>query len=121
MILEYVQRFLTLFLLMKILLYLVPRKNLAKYIAFFSGVVMVIGMIQPVLKRFGADRMLEKTEYKVWESELLGLSAEAAALEAEAAEILKRYEDEEENVFQEYEIEKIEIRIDGQVDIENAE
>ena len=38
MILAYIKGFLTLFLLIKVLLYFVPKKVFGKYIAFFSGV-----------------------------------------------------------------------------------
>lgn len=128
MILEYVQRCLILFLWMKILLYLVPKKIFSKYIAFFAGVVLVIAMIQPLLHGFWIDKMFEESEYKVWEAELSGLSEDAALLERGAAEVLKKYEDEEETMLHVYgecdikhEIEKIEISVDGQVEIGNAE
>lgn len=82
MILEYVKGFLTLFLLIKVLLYFVPKNAFEKYIAFFSGVILVIGMLYPLLQAFGKEEVvLEKLQYEAWEEQLLEISADAARLE----------------------------------------
>ena len=51
-LLEYVKSFLALFLLIKILLYLAPKKIFSGYISFFSGVILALGMLYPILKLF---------------------------------------------------------------------
>ncbi len=81
-VLEYVQNFLTLFLLIKILLFLVPKHTFSKYIAFFSGAILVIGMLQPIMQLFGSEEaLLEKLEYEVFEEKLLELSLNADYLQ----------------------------------------
>ena len=48
--LDYVKGFLTLFLLIKILLYFVPKNVFEKYITFFAGVILVIALLYPVFQ-----------------------------------------------------------------------
>ena len=48
-LLAYVKGFLILYLLIKVLLFLVPKSGFTKYISFFAGVVLVIGLLYPVL------------------------------------------------------------------------
>ena len=62
-ILNYIQSFLVLFLLMKVLLFLIPRSSFEKYISFFSGVILVLGMLQPMLSFFKLDESLQKNFY----------------------------------------------------------
>lgn len=97
MILEYVKGFLILFLLMKVLVYFVPKNVFRKYISFFSGVVLVIGLLQPVLWLFGQDgKMLQKVQdeqlqYWQWEKELSQIEAGADALLKEGEQFLADY------------------------------
>ena len=60
-ILEYVKRFLVLYLLIKVLIFLVPRKTFSKYISFFGGVILVLGLVSPVLKLFSLEMNWEYT------------------------------------------------------------
>lgn len=84
MILEYVKDFLTLFLLIKVLLYFVPKNAFEKYIAFFSGVILVIGILYPLLQVNGQeDAILKKLQYEEWEEQLLEISVNAERLEDE--------------------------------------
>lgn len=62
-IVNYVQRFLVLFLLMKVLLFLIPRSAFEKYISFFSGLILAIGVLHPMLLLLDRDEMWEKTLY----------------------------------------------------------
>lgn len=62
-ILNYVQSFLVLFLLMKVLLFLIPRSAFEKYISFFSGVILAIGVLHPVLLLFDWEETWYKTLY----------------------------------------------------------
>ena len=82
MILNYVKEFLVLFLLMKVLLYFLPKNTFQKYIAFFTGVILVIGLFYPLLDFFGKEeQILEKLDYEHWERQLLELSENAKEVE----------------------------------------
>lgn len=84
MIADYVKGFLVLFLLIKVLLYFVPKNSFAKYISFFSGVVLVIGILHPLLTLFGQEqKFLRSLEYQNWEKELLELAEEAKQIQEE--------------------------------------
>lgn len=48
----YIKSFLALYLLIKVLIYFAPGNGFAKYISFFSGVVLVLGLLYPVLGVF---------------------------------------------------------------------
>ena len=62
-ILNYVQSFLVLFLLIKVLLFLIPRSAFEKYISFFSGVIMAIGVLHPMLLLLDWEEMWHKCLY----------------------------------------------------------
>lgn len=97
-LLEYVKSFLALFLLIKILLYLAPKKIFSGYISFFSGVILALGMLYPILKLFGSEEMLlEKIQYEEWEEKMYELSIDAKLWQAES---LDQYEDLLEEVMQ---------------------
>ena len=71
MILDFVKGFLTLFLLIKILLYFVPKNTFEKYVSFFAGVILIIGLLYPLLQMSGReDLILEKIRYDFQEEEL---------------------------------------------------
>lgn len=92
MILDYVKSFLTLFLLVKVLLYFVPKNVFEKYIAFFSGVILVIGLLYPLLQGLGReDKILEHLQYEQWEEELLEIEQDAAALKKAGEDVLADY------------------------------
>ena len=92
MILDFVKSFLTLFLLIKVLLYFVPKNVFQKYIAFFSGVILVIGLLYPILQGSGTEEeLLEKSQYERWEEELYAIAQNAAKLEESGREVLKDY------------------------------
>ncbi len=84
MIVDYVKGFLVLFLLIKVLLYFVPKNSFARYIAFFSGVILVIGILHPLLTLFGQEEtFLKSLEYQEWEEQLLELAEEAEEIQEE--------------------------------------
>jgi len=87
MIISYVKGFLVLFLLIKVLLYFVPKNSFARYIAFFSGVILVIGILQPLFSLTGQERHL--LEYQKWEKELLKLAEEAEEIQEEGRRLLE--------------------------------
>lgn len=62
-ILNYVQSFLVLFLLIKVMLFLTPRSAFEKYISFFSGVILALGVLHPILLLFNGEEMWKKTLY----------------------------------------------------------
>ena len=82
MILAYVKGFLVLFLLIKVLLYFVPKNVFGKYIAFFAGVILVIGMLYPLMQFLGQEEVvLEKLEQEAWEERILKITAEAKQMQ----------------------------------------
>lgn len=92
MILDYVKGFLTLFLLVKVLLYFVPRNVFEKYIAFFSGVILVIGLLYPLLQGLGQEsKILDDLQYEQWEEKLLEIAQDASALETMGERVLADY------------------------------
>lgn len=121
-ILNYVKAVLTLFLLVKVLLHFIPKNGFLKYISFFTGVVLVIGILHPLLQAFGQeDVILRKLQYGEWEQELQEISQNASEVEAEGIAFVEmQYEElsvEAENT--EYVQEKIVIetvKIGGDVD-----
>ena len=95
MILDYVRGFLTLFLLVKVLLYFVPKNIFEKYIAFFSGVILVIGLLYPLLQGLGQEEwLLEKIQCANWEEELLEIAQDAEELKIAGEEVLTEYYNE---------------------------
>jgi len=92
MILDFVKGFLTLFLLVKILLYFVPKNVFEKYIAFFAGVILVIGLLHPLLRGLlREEAVLDELQYEQWEVELLGIKEEAEALEKSGEQVMTDY------------------------------
>lgn len=92
MILDYVKGFLTLFLLVKVLLYFVPKNVFEKYIAFFSGVILVIGLLYPLLQGLGQeDKILDRLQYEQWEEKLLEIEQDAATLKKAGEDVLADY------------------------------
>jgi len=82
MILDYIKGFLTLFLLIKVLLYFVPKSVFEKYIAFVAGVILVIGLLHPLLQFFGQEKKIsEKVQQEEWEIQLQEIVREAEKLE----------------------------------------
>ena len=74
-ILEYVKGFLALFLLIKVLLFLVPKNGFSKYISFFSGVILVIGILHPALQLFGLNEAwLKDMHADIFEEQMLEVS-----------------------------------------------
>ena len=62
-IINYIQSFLVLFLLIKVLLFLIPRSAFEKYISFFSGVILAIGVLRPMFLLFDMEESWQKTLY----------------------------------------------------------
>jgi len=92
MILNFFKGFLTLFLLIKVLLHVVPKNVFEKYIAFFSGVILVIGLLYPVLQVMRQEELvLEKMQYEHWEEELLKIADEASKLEKAGGQVMEEY------------------------------
>ena len=92
MILDFVKGFLALFVLIKILLYFVPKNVFEKYIAFFAGVILVIGLLYPLLQGLlQEEAILDKLQYEQWEVELLGIAEMATELEKSGEQVMMDY------------------------------
>ena len=92
MMLSFVKDFLTLFLLVKVLLYFVPKNVFGKYISFFAGVILVIGLLYPLLQICGKEEViLEKLKYEEWEANLLAITRDAKELETMGEAFVEEY------------------------------
>lgn len=118
MILDYIKGFLTLFLLIKILLYFVPKNVFEKYITFFAGVILVIGLLYPVLQFWNKEELvLENLQYEKWEKRLLEVAFEAKELEEKGAVIMEKVYQEKAEEETENTILIETIKIDGETRI----
>ena len=91
MILDYIKGFLTLFLLIKILLYFVPKNVFEKYITFFAGVILVIGLLYPMFRFLSEEgSVLDNLQYEEWEKRLLEVTFEAKELEEKGAIMMEK-------------------------------
>lgn len=78
----YIQKFFALFLLLMVIRQLIPNGRLKKYIYFFSELVFLIGMIQPVLAVFGnEDILLDKIRYETFTENLNEASRDLSRIE----------------------------------------
>lgn len=79
---RYVRGFLALFIIMLLLLQLVPNEGMKKYIRFFSGLVLSLGFLYPLLSFFcDSDAFLEKIQYETFVESLREISEDTARLE----------------------------------------
>lgn len=91
MILDYIKGFLTLFLLIKILLYFVPKNVFEKYITFFAGVILVIGLLYPMFRFLSEEGpVLDNLQYEEWEKRLLEVTFEAKELEEKGTIMMEK-------------------------------
>ena len=91
MILDYIKGFLTLFLLIKILLYFVPKNVFEKYITFFAGVILVIGLLYPMFRFLSEEgSVLDNLQYEEWEKRLLEVTFEAKELEEKGTIMMEK-------------------------------
>ena len=89
-ILNYVQSFLVLFLLIKVVLFLIPRSVFAKYISFFSGVILVLGVLHPMLSFFQLEEIWWKKFYiEVFEKQALETSMNVESLANSNSELYR--------------------------------
>ena len=89
-ILNYVQSFLVLFLLIKVVLFLIPRSAFAKYISFFSGVILVLGVLHPMLSFFQLEEIWWKKFYiEVFEKQALETSMNVESLANSNSELYR--------------------------------
>ena len=89
--LDYVKGFLTLFLLIKILLYFVPKNVFEKYITFFAGVILVIALLYPVFQFLNKEEaVFANLDYEEWEKRLLEVTLEAEQLEKKGEIMLEK-------------------------------
>lgn len=89
-ILNYVQSFLVLFLLIKVVLFLIPRSVFAKYISFFSGVILVLGVLHPMLSFFQLEEIWWKKIYiEVFEKQALETSMNVESLANSNSELYR--------------------------------
>lgn len=82
-VLNYVRSFFVLFLLMKVLLFFIPKSEFSKYISFFSGVILVIGILHPMLQLLDMDEAWLRSVYdNTFEKQALEASLNATKSEA---------------------------------------
>lgn len=118
MIFDYIKGFLTLFLLIKILLYFVPKNVFEKYITFFAGVILVIALIYPVFQFLNKEEVIfENLDYETWENRLLEVTFEAKQLEEKGEAIMEKVYQEKAEEQMEDTITIETIKIDGETQI----
>lgn len=77
-ILSYFRSNVILFFVITVLLQLVPKGNLQKYIQFFTSLLLVFGVFYPVLNSMGkSDDFLEKIQYESFLQQLEEISLDA--------------------------------------------
>ena len=82
MILGFVKGFFSLFLLIKVLLYFVPKNVFEKYISFFAGVVLVIGILYPLMQMLGQEMfLLDNVQYEEWAETFQEVEEQARQME----------------------------------------
>ena len=78
-VLSYIKSYIVLFLILTVLIQMVPKDHLRKYIQFFAQMILVFGLIYPVLNWIGdSDAFLERIQYDTFLQEM-----EEASLDAE--------------------------------------
>ena len=116
MIMTYVKGFLTLFLLIKVLLYFIPKNVFGKYIAFFAGVLLVIGLLYPMMQFWGQEEVpLKNIEQEGWEERLLEITSEAQKMEASGKILMEEtYQNIiEEQTEEEILIDTVSVKVEG--------
>ena len=88
-LLAYVKGFLILYLLIKVLLFLVPKSGFTKYISFFAGVVLVIGLLYPVLSLGKGMKNLDGMEKYLSVGEAYEMTMKGDGLWEESEKIYK--------------------------------
>lgn len=118
MILDYIKGFLTLFLLIKILVYFIPKNGFEKYITFFAGVILVIALLYPVFQVLNKEEtVFEILDYEEWEERLMEITFEAKELEERGEVIMEKIYKEAEREQTEDTISIETIKIDGETRI----
>lgn len=79
---KYIQNFFALFLLLMVVRQLIPNGRLKKYIYFFTELVLIIGIMQPLFSLFGADEtLMEKIRYETFSENLNEASRDISRME----------------------------------------
>ncbi len=90
----YVKSFLVLFVLLALLLYLPPGRRLQKYIRFFAGLILMMGLLSPALSFFfDSEAFLQMIRYEEFAEELAGISRDMERIEyVEEDYMIEQYE-----------------------------
>ena len=94
-IFSYLKSYVILFLVLTILLEMVPKAGMQKYIRFFSQMILVFGLLYPVLGWMGeSDAFLEKIEYQSFLQKMEEVQTDAEKITyLDNDRYVKKYED----------------------------
>ena len=94
-IFSYLKSYVILFLVLTILLEMVPKAGMQKYIRFFSQMILVFGLLYPVLGWMGeSDAFLEKIEYQSFLQKMEEVQSDAKKITyLDNDHYVKKYED----------------------------
>lgn len=94
-IFSYLKSYVILFLVLTILLEMVPKAGMQKYIRFFSQMILVFGLLYPVLGWMGeSDAFLEKIEYQSFLQKMEEVQSDAEKIAyLDNDHYVKKYED----------------------------
>ena len=94
-IFSYLKSYVILFLVLTILLEMVPKAGMQKYIRFFSQMILVFGLLYPVLGWMGeSDAFLEKIEYQSFLQKMEEVQSDAEKITyLDNDHYVKKYED----------------------------
>lgn len=127
-ILNWMKEFMIVYLILTVLTQLCAAQPLKKYLRFFSGIILLLLLVSPVLHLFGKDGKLEeKVSYEAFLEQLDGIRQDSKKLEfINNDNTIHRYENaiardilRQVNGLQ-LSVSKVQVMLNGQYEIENV-
>lgn len=127
-ILNWMKEFMIVYLILTVLTQLCAAQPLKKYLRFFSGIILLLLLVSPVLHLFGKDGKLEeKVSYETFLEQLDGIRQDSKKLEfINNDNTIHRYENaiardilRQVNGLQ-LSVSKVQVMLNGQYEIENV-
>lgn len=127
-ILNWMKEFMVVYLILTVLTQLCAAQPLKKYLRFFSGMILLLLLLSPVLHLLGKDGKLEeKVSYETFLEQLDGIRQDSKKLEfINNDNTIHRYEDAVARDIlrqingQKLSVSKVQVTLNGQYEIENV-
>lgn len=127
-ILNWMKEFMVVYLILTVLTQLCAAQPLKKYLRFFSGMILLLLLLSPVLHLLGKDGKLEeKVSYEIFLEQLDGIRQDSKKLEfINNDNTIHRYEDAIARDIlrqvngQKLSVSKVQVTLNGQYEIENV-